>query len=204
LKAEKRLEMRTMVSAKMGVRKGEVSVMIYYRLASPKRYSTEWEWKSSAVGSLEALFRLSQRYRTIIPAERLRVFLASSVPFLDLLLVRENKGLLSNSLTLDQVLHHNCGLTTPQIRRFEMELGWGEETAHAVTHQAVPVVEQKSRKERVLPVLSAVDHELGGGDHDVPYTFAFPQVLPQVLAWMRLRERVLASGYCQLIYKNEI
>ena len=33
--------------------------------------------------------------------------------------------------------------------------------------------------------------ELGtGGDHDVPYTFALPPSMPQVLAWMRLLARV--------------
>jgi hypothetical protein len=36
-----------------------------------------------------------------------------------------------------------------------------------------------------------LEHELGaGGDHDVPYHFALPLSLPQVLAWMRLMGRV--------------
>ena len=29
-----------------------------------------------------------------------------------------------------------------------------------------------------------------GGDHDVPYRFALPACLPQVLAWMRLLAKV--------------
>ncbi len=33
--------------------------------------------------------------------------------------------------------------------------------------------------------------ELGpGGDHDLPYTFALPASMPQVLAWMRLLGRI--------------
>jgi len=36
-----------------------------------------------------------------------------------------------------------------------------------------------------------LEQELGtGGDHDVPYRFALPLSLPQVLAWMRLMGRV--------------
>ena len=36
-----------------------------------------------------------------------------------------------------------------------------------------------------------LERELGtGGDHDVPYSFALPASLPQVLAWMRLLARV--------------
>ncbi len=36
-----------------------------------------------------------------------------------------------------------------------------------------------------------LEFELGlGGDHDVPYSFALPAYMPQVLAWMRLLARV--------------
>jgi len=36
-----------------------------------------------------------------------------------------------------------------------------------------------------------LEHELGaGGDHDVPYHFALPLSMPQVLAWMELMGRV--------------
>jgi len=36
-----------------------------------------------------------------------------------------------------------------------------------------------------------LEQELGpGGDHDVPYIFALPLSLPQVLAWMRLLGRI--------------
>jgi hypothetical protein len=38
--------------------------------------------------------------------------------------------------------------------------------------------------------------ELGvGGDHDVPYSFAFPPSMPQVLAWMRLLTSVHRGNY---------
>lgn len=162
--------------------------MIYYRLASQKRQSAEWEWKSPVLNSLEAVFRLSKRY-SVIPEESLRVFLASSAVYMDILLVRENLGLPSNSLTMDQLLHGSTGLTTPQIHSFEMELGWAEEAVHAEAHPAVQVAEHEQESQVEQPL----DQEPGGGDHDVPYTFSCPQFLPQMRAWMRLRERVLAG-----------
>jgi hypothetical protein len=166
--------------------------MIYYRLASQKRQSSEWEWKSSVLNSLEAVFRLRQRY-SAIPLEHLRVFLASSAVYMDILLVRENLGLPSNSLTMDQLLHDCSNISTPHIRSFEMELGWPEEAAHARVRPAVQVVEQKPVLAGVSEQEQAVDQEPGGGDHDAPYTFTLPHFLPQMRAWMRLRERVLAG-----------
>jgi hypothetical protein len=166
--------------------------MIYYRLASQKRASTEWEWKSSVLSSLEAVFRLRQRYN-MIPAERLCVFLASSTVYMDILLVRENLGLPSNSLTMDQLLHEHSSITAARIRSFETELGWSEEKIQAEARQTVPVAAQESRQAQSARPVSVLDQEPGGGDHDVPYTFSFPPLLPQVRAWMRLRERVLAG-----------
>ena len=163
--------------------------MIYYRLATQKRHSTEWEWISPVLSSLEAVFRLHRRY-SVIPVERLRVFLASSATYMDILLVRENLGLSANSLTMDQLLHDRSCITTPQIRSFEMELGWSEEAVPAEAHQAVQVAEQE--QSQPLQLAHLVEQE-PGGDHDVPYRFAFPQFLPQIRAWMRLRERVLAG-----------
>lgn len=166
--------------------------MIYYRLASQKHHSTEWEWISSIMDSLEAVLHLSQRY-SAIPAERLRVFMASAPSYLDVLLVRANLGLPSNSLALAQLFEEQSQPTASQVRSFEMELGWSEETALAESAQAVQVAEQEQESTQALPVVCEVDYEPGGGDHDKPYTFAFPSFLPQARAWMRLRERVLAG-----------
>lgn len=168
--------------------------MIYYRLASQKRHSTEWEWKSPVLNSLEAVFQMRQRYRTL-PVESLRVFMASSAMYMDVLLVRENLGLPSNSLTLDQLLCDDTALTAPQVHSFELELGWSEEEAPAEAREAVQVSGQEAMRaeERHFPPVRVADHEPGSGDHDLPYTFTFPQFLPQMRAWLRLRERVQAG-----------
>ncbi len=166
--------------------------MIYYRLASPKHQTSEWEWVSSIMDSLEAVLQLSQRY-SALPAERLRVFMASSPTYLDVLLVRANLGLPSNSLALAQLLQEHCQPTMTQIRDFELALGWSEETAQVEVPQAVQVAGQEQESAHPAPLACDVDYEAGGGDHDEPYTFTFPAFLPQARAWMRLRERVLAG-----------
>lgn len=162
--------------------------MIYYRIAAKKQQSSEWEWKSTILNSLEAVFRLGQQY-SFLPAEQVRVFMASSVAYMDILLVRENLGLASNSITLDQLLHARQSLTTPQVRRLELELGWRGAEAPALLEQALA-------SPSVCEMIDAPmeqDPEPGGGDHDIPYIFAFPDFLPHILAWFRLRERVLAG-----------
>jgi len=155
--------------------------MIYYRLAVQKNHATEWEWQTECVNSLEELLSLG-RQDNALSAEQLRVFMASSHAYLDILLVRENMGLSSNSLTLDQLLHGSHDLTLPRIQSFEQELGWceGAETAPAV--QAVQVADASDAIE--------YDHEPGSGDHDQPYSFTFPVELSQARAWIKLRERV--------------
>jgi hypothetical protein len=158
--------------------------MIYYRLASQKNHSTEWEWKSESVDSLEALLRLGRQYG-FMPTEQLRVFMASSHAYMDVLLVRENLGLSSNSVTLDQLLQGSEDISTSSIHGLEQELGWQERADMVQSEQSVQVAE--------APVAVEHDHEPGGGDHDTPYTFTFPTLLPQARAWIRLRERVQAG-----------
>lgn len=180
--------------------------MIYYRIASQKRQSTEWEWKTEIVTSLEEVFRLRQEYH-FLPAEQLRVFMASSVAYLDVLIVRENLSLPSNSLTMDQLLLDHHTITIGRIRRFEQALGWYEGSVPELPEQAgelAPAMVSEATSEtaeagEIAPAMTSEavpipepDHE-PGGDHDVPYTFAFPKFLPHALAWIQLRERVLSG-----------
>ncbi|MGH2479314.1 MAG: hypothetical protein ACRDHW_06635, partial [Ktedonobacteraceae bacterium] len=89
--------------------------MIYYRIATQKHQSTEWKWESAPINSLEAVFQLGQQYSSI-PAEQVRVFAASSVEYMDTLLVRENLSLPSNSLTLEQLLRDHQCITAQYVR----------------------------------------------------------------------------------------
>lgn len=179
--------------------------MIYYRIASQKRQSTEWEWKSTILNSLESVFRLCRLY-SAVPTERLRVFMASSAAYMDVLLARENLGLPSNSLTVNQLIHNRQCVAAPDIRRFELELGWQEGAevtgsalvlARASNQESAPdspsEAEQDQEQEPDATPEVEHDHEPEAGDHDMPYNFAFPKFTPHALAWIRLRARVEAG-----------
>lgn len=187
--------------------------MIYYRIAAHKRQSTEWEWKTEVVTSLEEVFRLRQEYH-FLSAEQLRVFMASSVIYLNALMARENLGLPSNSLTLDQLLLDHHSITLARIRHFELGLGWSGENVPelpeipeqadalepAMVSESINEATETTEAVETVPTAAPEtapaleqDHEPGGGDHDIPYTFAFPQFLPHALAWLQLRERVLSG-----------
>ena len=97
--------------------------MIYYRIASQTAQSATWQWKSTVLTSIEAVFGLLKMYRCI-PKEHIRVFLSSSTEEMDEMLTRENQGLLSTAVTVDQLWdkHSMSGL---EMRRLELELGSG-------------------------------------------------------------------------------
>ena len=177
--------------------------MIYYRIATQKHQSTEWEWESAPVNSLEAVFRLGRQYGSV-PAEQVRVFAASSVEYMDTLLVRENLGLSSNSLTLEQLLRDHQCITAQYVRQFEMGLGWLEDTEEQLSLSSLDVepVNTVSSEAELQPVTTldrtidddfALDPEPCGGDHDEPYTFALPEFTPHALAWIKLRAKVQAG-----------
>lgn len=76
---------------------------MYYRVAIQADASPAWQWKSTALSSLNALFQLLRRYRNL-SQDHLRVFSSSSREDMDEQLVRENNGLASHSLTAAQFM----------------------------------------------------------------------------------------------------
>ena len=105
--------------------------MIYYRIASQTAQSATWQWRSTVLTSIEAVFGLLKMYRCI-PKEHIRVFLSSSTEEMDEMLTRENQGLLSTAVTVDQLWdkHSMSGL---EMRRLELELGSGGDYDSAYT-----------------------------------------------------------------------
>lgn len=71
---------------------------MYYRVAIQVDASPAWQWKSTTLSSLNALFQLLRRYRNL-SQDHLRVFSSSSREEMDEQLARENNGLTSHSLT---------------------------------------------------------------------------------------------------------
>ena len=148
-----------------------------------------------------------------VPKNRLRVFFATSLEFINEMLVQENSGLLSNSITVEEFLKSGRRIDGQYIRELEFELGLQENKAliakSAITRKlgdersSMPVT---SSLDPVIPVISETwvnnwvssltklkqeDSEWSiGGDHDTPYTFELPVSMPQALAWARLLAKV--------------
>ncbi len=80
---------------------------MYYRVAIQVDASPAWQWKSTTLSSLNALFQLLRRYRNL-SQDHLRVFSSSSSrEEMDEQLVRENNGLTSHSVTAAQFMQEH-------------------------------------------------------------------------------------------------
>jgi hypothetical protein len=76
---------------------------MYYRVAIQADASPTWQWKSTTLSSLNALFQLLRRYRNL-SQDHLRVFSSSSREDMDEQFARENNGLASHSVTAAQFM----------------------------------------------------------------------------------------------------
>ena len=167
--------------------------MIYYRVAWKTNQSPTWQWKSTKLTSLEALFRFLRMY-CAISQDRLRVFSSLSLEGMDEMLVRENQGWESTSITAEEFLRerriHLRELTQSASEQYP------QRGAIAVTTR--PLGDESSTGEpslsqwngSVLERRRAVVESGAGGDHDMPYTFSLPLSMPQTLAWTRLLVKV--------------
>ncbi len=79
-----------------------------------------WTWRSTILMSPHALLTLLRAYR-YVPYNQIRIFFASSEAEMDDMLIRQNAGLISTSVTADQFLAGKR-INTMEIRRLECEL----------------------------------------------------------------------------------
>jgi len=172
---------------------------MYYRIAIQRgrdqldRPST-WQWKSTALSSLQSLFQVLRLYGAL-PQERLRVFSSTSREGLEQQLMQENKGFGSSSTTAGQFLKARM-IQSPGVMSADGP-NEREGTAFIAISTRTRLDESGGAAhnlgERSMSSLESrrLEQEFGaGGDHDVPYHFALPLSMPQVLAWMRLLVRV--------------
>ena len=182
--------------------------MIYYRVAIRMDQSSQWRWKSSMLSTPGTLFDFLKMYDRV-PKNRLRVFFATSLEFINKMLVRENSGLLSNSITVEEFLKSGRRIDGQRIKELEFELGLQEnkaliarsvitrklgdessslqatssfESANSVTSEA----RGSNRESNLMRLMREETEWSRGGDYDTPYTFALPVYMPQALAWARL------------------
>src|SRR5947209_5602822 len=95
--------------------------MIYYRVALRTNETAEWRWKSTVVTSLGAILGLIKLY-SAVPRDRIRVFFSSSVEMMNVMLARENEGLVSNSVTAEQFLSGKR-ISPEEMAQLESEIG---------------------------------------------------------------------------------
>lgn len=171
--------------------------MIYYRVAWKTKQSPVWQWKSTKLTSLNALFLFLRMY-SALPQDHLRVFSSSSPESLDEMLMRENNGWTSPSVTAEQFLHEK-GIRLKEMTREASERETEEnQRMGSIAVTTKPLWNEQSTLEcsldkRPMSLLERrrVEVECGaGGDHDIPYVFALPLSLPQTLAWIRLLVKV--------------
>ena len=172
---------------------------MYYRIAIQRGRDqldrpSPWQWKSTALSSLQSLLQVLRLYGAL-PPEHLRVFSSPSREGLEEQLVQENSGGGSASVTaahfLQERLIHSRGVTSACE-------AWGDEGTTSIAVSTGTRLDESGGAVHVLGERSMsslerrrLELELGtGGDHDVPYIFALPLSIPLVLAWTRLLGRV--------------
>lgn len=172
--------------------------MIYYRVAWKTNQSSTWQWKSTLLTSLDTLIRFLRIYNAI-PKDRLRVFSSTSREDMEEMLIQENNGLASNSLTAAQFLHERR-IHSPETAEKESEpytrRSTGTLSTAALVKQPLNESISSGQLERQRQALDTkrLEVELGtGGDHDTPYTFTLPTSVPQVLAWTKLLVKIQAG-----------
>jgi hypothetical protein len=176
---------------------------MFYRVALQKVPSGLWRWESPVIASVEELVRLLGLYRSI-PRSQLRVFVASSIEGLDLLLGREAKGLASSSIPVEHLLpgrwRTSHSLSQLELRHFESALRTCESVGMGASSTGgEPSLHEQRRSPPLEGKRDVLDRrrlevECGaGGDHDLPYEFTLPTSMPQVLAWVKLLVRVRES-----------
>ena len=170
---------------------------MYYRLAMRSKTSPDWQWKSTVLTSLDAVFRLLRLYQAL-PHDRLLVCSAPSRERLNEMLRRANDGLESSAVTAiqflqERLIHPSLGTqSTSSWERQEKQ----ESTSVAVATHALlaegglAVMPSDEARGNALEQRRRAMEEGVGGDHDVSYAFALPWSLPHVLAWARLLARV--------------
>jgi hypothetical protein len=163
---------------------------MYYRVAIQVDVSSTWQWKSTALSSLNNLIHWLKDY-SVLPLDHLRIFSSRSQEELNEQLTRENQGLLSSSVPAMQFLQEQR--IAPQGVGCEVSTGQTCQTCTNDRITPVAALPEQSLAESNASPLNKRREELergAGGDHDLPYRFTLPISTPQVLAWLKLHARV--------------
>ena len=160
---------------------------MYYRVAIQVDAVPTWQWKSTALSSLDTLFRFLRLY-SALPQQNLLVCSSSSREGLQEQLEQENQGLASQAVTAAHFLQERRIHPATEVRSIA-ESGGGTSpgmVSTAVLSQEPLYVNSKGESILLNRSMNALERrreelELGpGGDHNVPYSFVLPPSMPQV------------------------
>ena len=186
--------------------------VIYFRVAIRMDQLSQWRWKSGILNTPGTLFDFLNMYDRV-SKNRLRVFFATSKTVMNEMLVRENNGLLSNSLTVEEFLERGRKIEGQYIKQLEFELGL-QESMELIAKSAItrklgdessslqaasfieptnPVIAETRGNNQESNFIKQKREKLEwsrGDGYDTLYTFALPVSMPQILAWTRLLAKV--------------
>jgi hypothetical protein len=168
---------------------------MYYRVATQVDGAAFWQWKSTALSSLDTLFQFLRLFRTL-PHDQLRIFSSFTKESLAEQLEQENKGLASTSVTATRFLEERMILPQSVLQGTSAHDG-----GKSLERGAIAVISHQAVNERGGQCSAPIHREHlerrreelesgPGGDHDMPYSFMLPLSLPQVRAWMALLAKV--------------
>ena len=167
--------------------------MVYYRLAYQKSETDLWTWKTTVLTSLPTVFQWLRIYGSF-PQDRIRVFSSPAKEDLEKMLLRENCGLPSSSVTAEQFLRDRHMQVHQGTRNTSMqetkEQKPDSSTAFLPKYKGDIILFPPNERGMGLLDRKRMEIEQGaGGDHDAPYRFTLPIFMPQLLAWIRLQSR---------------
>jgi len=170
---------------------------MYYRLAVQKNPTQTWQWRSTPLSSLNALFQYLRLYPVVSQAH-LRVFSCTSRQCLEEMLKQENDGQTSNSMSVEQFLCER--LLNSQTVMAAIPEKYEEVHQMITSLDTSHTIPLEDHKREIYPPHETEMNPLerrrfaleegAGGDHDVPYTFVLPTYMPVVLAWTKLLAKV--------------
>jgi hypothetical protein len=163
---------------------------MYYRVAIHVDHMPMWQWRSTVICSLQALFQFLRSYRAL-PQNCLRVFSCSSLKDLNEQLGHENTGREPVSVTAAQFLQQRR-LCVPEMACEMSECGEQERVLIVVAANASSNESSRGafyQDTHGMNPLEKRRQEIEGGtggDHDPPYRFTLPDSASQIYAWLNL------------------
>ncbi len=174
---------------------------MYYRVAIQTNSLPTWKWKSTVLSSLDTLLQFLRLHRAL-PANSLCIFASPSREDMNEMLLRKNNGSDDYSVTVEQFLRarHLHVWETDQPEHIQQETHTTREDKAPESSQPALPTSRMTINNVPAFLMNPLDRrrqeiEFGpGGDHDCPYTFTLPVSIPEMLAWIKLSEKVQGSS----------